>query len=135
MPVTRIPGKKPVFPANQQLSVGWFPSAVYEDGTPVALVAAAQEYTERSFMRTTVVEQTQAWNEKLAVLLRQSPEPLTGLGAVVQGDIQEKIASITTPPLLPDTLAARKRRGNNSEKPLVDTRYLFNTLTYVVDAI
>ena len=50
------------------LKVGWFEGAKYEDGTPVAYVAAIQEYgfvniPPRSFMRTTVQEKKEAWKK------------------------------------------------------------------------
>ncbi|MGH7867905.1 MAG: hypothetical protein ACREP9_09840 [Candidatus Dormibacteraceae bacterium] len=35
-------------------------------------------------------------------------------------------------PLKPATIAARRRRGNRSRKPLLDTRQMFGALTYVL---
>lgn len=100
--------------------VGFFESAHYADGTPVAYVAAIQEYGSgpippRSFMRSTVAEQGYRWVEQLrqgstAVLegryTAHQVIEIMAMGAA--GDIGKKIASITTPPLSPVTLQARQ---------------------------
>lgn len=100
--------------------VGWFDSARYADGTPVAYVASIQEYGSgpippRSFMRTTVAEQSDKWMRQIAQGARAVMDgrftatqviETVGLGAA--SDIAKKIASITTPPLSPVTLQARQ---------------------------
>lgn len=129
--------------------VGWFESAKYEDGTPVAYVAAIQEFGDpshnippRSFMRTTSKEQTTHWKEiltqgaKLVVkgeLTIAALMEMIGLGAA--GDIRKKISEITSPPLKVATVKARlrgKKQGNyvslTAAKPLIDTKVMINTL-------
>lgn len=149
MPVTRTPG-----PAKAQLEAltqsldgvevraGWFETAKYPDGTPVAYVAAIQEFgvppkniPARSFMRPTVAAKSNEWNAKLRSLLKRATDggmALEALGAVVAGDFREAIINVNEPPLAPATLHARRRRGNASTKPLSDTRVLMQTLTHHV---
>lgn len=107
-----------------QTKVGWFESAQYEDGTPVAYVAAINELGSprnsipaRPFMRPTAIEQDQAWKETAAKAgARVLDGKMSGfdamelLGLQAQGDIAKKIASITAPPLSPITLLARAWR-------------------------
>ncbi len=55
---------------KKRAAVGFFDTAVYPDGTPVAYVAAIQEFgvidPPRSFMRSTISEQREAWQNTLA---------------------------------------------------------------------
>ncbi len=58
------------------------------------------------------------------------------LGAQIQGDVVESIATLTEPPLSATTLRNRRNRRvrpNKSDKPLVDTRVMINSVTYRVD--
>lgn len=107
-----------------QGKVGWFQDAQYENGTPVAYIAAIQEFGSpknsipaRSFMRTTISERRQEWakiaqNGSKALLAgTATPEQvMTGIGLAAKGDIQKKIANIYDPELSPLTLAIRKYR-------------------------
>lgn len=149
MPVTRTPG-----PAMGQIKelmkdidgmgvrVGWFDTAKYPDGTPVGYVAAIQEFgvaakniPPRSYMRPTIRAKGNEWNSKMRQLLKRSKNAnmvLEAMGAVVAGDFREAIVNINEPVLAPATLAARRRRGNGSTKPLSDTRVLMQTLTHQV---
>lgn len=138
---------------GKQLQVGWFASSVYPNGTPVALVASAQEFGStinnippRPFMRPTIAREESAWK---ALLLSGSKAVLKGnstvddvynaLGLQAAGDIAKTIASITTPPLKPATIAARARKRKDRtitdtlKKPLVDTALMINTVTHVVE--
>lgn len=131
-----------------QGQVGWFPSAVYPDGTPVAYVATIQEFGSpannippRSFMRTTITEKQQSWHKiaesgSKAVLdgRAQPMDVLEGICAKAQEDIAEKISNIYEPPLKPATIAARlnrranKKKVGNLDKPLIDTGHLLETI-------
>lgn len=132
--------------AGQQAKVGWFPSAKYEDGTPVALVAVVQEHgsTEkgippRPFMRNTADEKKAEWQKDSHVITKAvidgkmpADGALQGLAQKAEGDIRRAISKVSTPPLSERTIAARARRhskGKASTKPLVDTGILLNTLT------
>lgn len=126
--------------------VGWFPSAVYEDGTPVALVASVQEFGSpskgippRLGMRTTQIEKQGEWREVSAEAARGvmngtvAPEHLMeAICLKAEGDLREHITKVQTPALKPATIRARQRRsasGEASSKPLNDTGYMLATLT------
>lgn len=133
--------------AHLQTKVGWFESNKYPDGTPVAYVASIQEFgyaagniPPRAFFRPTIDAQQGAWRELIGKAVRGIPKGtrtafqcMDLLGLQAAGDVRKAISEITTPALKQSTLAARKRRGNSSTKPLVDTRVLLPTLTHVTE--
>lgn len=136
-------------------AVGWFPSAVYEGGQPVAGVAYVQEFgapgrgiPSRSFFRATVSERRNDWSEtsrQIARNVMQGKLPPSAVAEAVslaaEGHVRQTITKITSPPLAPATVAARKRRladgGASAQasiaKPLVDTAIMLNTLTSQVE--
>jgi hypothetical protein len=138
---------------NKVGKVGWFPSARYEDGTPVAYIAAIHEFgyaaggiKPRPFMRRTRNERLSAWKELCASGARgivngsQTTETvLEGLGMQAAGDIQKTISQIFDPQLKPATIKARMRRRSDKRttgnlfKPLVDTGLMIGTITYTVE--
>jgi hypothetical protein len=174
--------------------VGWFESAKYEDGTPVAYVATIQEFgyaaggiPPRPFFRPTITEQQGAWRTLIGQAVkgmiagnRTAYQTMELLGLQGAGDVRKTISKITAPPLSLLTLMARKARleygkaakkdhnkslrygpqrpiagfkmtgrklgelskqmdkgppdvSGVSQKPLVDTRVLINTLTHVTE--
>ena len=130
---------------TKRAAVGFFDTAHYTDGTPVAQVAIAQEFgiidPPRSFMRSTISEQKAAWQATLAQGSKRvmadkmtAEQMLSAIGQVVAGQIKEKIAAIMSPGLHPATLAARERRGNTSTKPLVDTGTLISSVSSKVES-
>lgn len=132
--------------SKKRSTVGFFDTATYPDGTPVASVAAIQEFgagkiPPRSFMRSTVAEQKDAWKTTLAKGARYVlageltvEQMLDVLGQSAAGQIKEKIASITAPGLSGATIASRLRRNNTSTKPLVDTGYMISSVDSKVEA-
>lgn len=147
--------------------VGHYANHQYPDGTPVAYVAAIQEFgypeggiPPRSFHRTTIAEKRKEWADIMAKqgkMIAQGkltlPKALTQIGLLAAGQMREKIAEITDPPLSPVTLQLRKWKAGGikitgklvgqakflaskdladtsgvSNKPLVDTRVLLPTL-------
>lgn len=133
---------------HKQSKVGWFESAKYEDGTPVAYVAALNELgnNARPFMRPTIQERKQVWKAVGKQGARQviNGEATAGhmfelLGLQASGDIARTISSITEPPLSPRTIAARQakmadgRTVGNLTKPLIESAHMFNTLTCIVE--
>lgn len=129
-----------------QAKVGWFPSAKYEDGTPVALVAVVQEYGSpknnvppRPYMRTTQDAKKAEWKDdarRMAAAVaagKMAPGSLmAGLAMKAEGDVRQTISEVLSPPLSERTIAARRSRnakGMASDKPLVDTGLMLNTLT------
>lgn len=137
--------------AGTESRVGWFPSAVYEGGQPVAGVAAVQEFGSpsrgippRSFMRSTASEKREEWAKtallasKAAINGQISGEQVAEVVALAaEGHIRQTITKISEPPLAASTVAARKRRLANGgagakssiTKPLVDTGIMLNSLS------
>ena len=106
-----------------QAKVGFFPSAEYEDGTPIAYIAAIQEFgfpaggiPPRSFIRSTIAEKKgKEWkqlmkNEGKKIILGKSTvaEALEAMALQAEGDMAKTITKITDPPLSPATLQLRK---------------------------
>ena len=108
-----------------ETKVGFFPSAKYEDGTPVAYVASIQEFgygpiPPRPFFRRTIAEQMKAWagyaaQGAKAILegTRTARDVMGGLGERAQEDVKETINRITSPPLSPITLELRAMKHKN----------------------
>jgi len=108
----------------------------YPDGTSVIMVGLVHEFgspskgiPERSFLRSTIVEERREYKElftKLTKALLNGKMSMTkALGIVglqVQTDVQSKITSLESP-------ALKHREGN----PLVDTGHLRRSITYVVN--
>lgn len=104
--------------------VGWFESAKYPDGTPVAYVATIQEFgypagriPPRPFFRLTIATEVPAWRELIAKAARgvvrgkRTPyQAMELLGLQAAGDVRKTISKIVTPPLSLLTLQARKYR-------------------------
>lgn len=135
------------------LRVGFFDTAKYQDGTPVAQVAAEQEFgvpsrrvPPRPFMRPTVTANKAKWSGLFA---RGSRAAIVGtidlrsvfeqIGGVAAGDIAQTISKIQSPPLRPATIrnrqltyASGQHRVGNLTKPLVFTGLLFNSVTHEV---
>ncbi len=126
---------------DKKATVGWFPSAVYPSGVSVALVAAKNEFGDRitpsrPFIRPTISDKKNEWSKILGHSIRQGrtgEESLELVALKMQGDINNAIIEVTEPELAESTLAARKKRGNSSDKPLNDTGYMMATLTGTVE--
>ena len=133
--------------------VGWFEKSKYEDGTPVASIAAQNEYGNptkhippRSFMRTSIIEKENEWRSlaeqgSKAVLdgKQTVTQVMEKIGLKAAGDIRKKITQIFEPPLSPVTIHNRLHRKSNKKtiglltKPLIDTGIMLNTLTNTVE--
>ena len=120
------------------VKVGFFSTARYEDGTPVAAVAAWNEFgtetiPERPFFRNALAESERSVGRILQAGLDTKKmvvdEQLAGrVGAHVQGKIQDSITSLKEPPNAPETV---RRKG--SSDPLLDTGTLRNSVTWQVE--
>lgn len=135
---------------NIAVKVGWMESAVYPDGTPVALVAAVQNggspqngIEPSAFFEKTIASEGQNWIDTAGNGIRSAYNGNTdaktvmeGLGLLVAADVQKTIANINEP-ISEQTLFRRQNRKNppptNSKARLRDTLYLFNTLTSVTE--
>lgn len=140
--------------------VGWFESAKYADGTPVAYVAAIQEFGDpehdippRSFVRTTQAARAPVWRELAQTWARRvirgevSAAAMMGrIGMQAAGDISKTISQINSPPLKPETVKARLRKlkgggvrrgaiSITAAKPLVDSGIMLATLSHNVEGV
>lgn len=108
---------------------GWFESAKYDDGTPVAKVALIQEYgapkrsiPPRPFLRPTIAEKKEEWtkdaSEVVKGVLFGHLEPEQGMTVIAQkaaADIRQTISKIRNPPLSPVTLLLRQWKKEGRE--------------------
>lgn len=123
-----------------ELKVGFLSGATYPDGTPVAAVAAYQEFgtpnarfpiPPRPFFRTMIREKSPGWPDTLATLLKttdyDAKRALDILGEEIAGELRESIIDTNEPPLSPVTLMLRRMK--------VDDPGLTVTLRTVYEAI
>lgn len=103
---------------------GWFPDAVYPDGTPVAYVAAIQELGSESrsiparpFMRPAAIKNEDKWRATAALAATRILDgKMTGeqgmelIASVAAEDIVDSIKDVNSPPLSQITLGVRKYR-------------------------
>ncbi len=131
---------------NKQLAVG-YPigtdgvSTKYPDGTPVLLVAAANNFgapsrgiPARDFMDQGGVRALEKTGPIAAELVKQLnagditiDQLLETLGPVAVAEFQQTIIDISDPPNAPSTVEEKK-----SSNPLVDTGLMNQSLTHIV---
>jgi len=134
------------------LRAGWFETAKYEDGTPVAYVASIHEFGDpdsgipaRPFMRPTIARKEGAWREfttqqaKQIVAGNQNPKDMfEALGLNVSGEIARSITDVTAPPLKETTIKAKRRKMADQatvgslDKPLVESGLMLASVTHTV---
>ena len=139
---------------RKEIRVGFFETAHYPNGTPVAYVAAIQEFgygpiPPRPFMRPAQAQNQQKWlaalasGAKLAFVGKIEVSALMDqVGKVAAGDVRKAIKAVTTPALQESTvnarlsrLSARSRKKANPttiRKPLVDTGDMLAAVTSAV---
>lgn len=130
--------------------VGYFETAKYEDGTPVAYVATIHEFgapsqgiPPRPTMRPTIAKRKGEWARQLGagmtLAARGEIEPRNVLDAVAQlaaADVRVSISQLTAPALEPATVRARQRQRadtrtvGNLTKPLVFTGIMLGSVSY-----
>ena len=119
------------------LRVGFLENARYPDGTPVAMIAAINEYGKppsqppRPFMRNAIAKYSPEWPEAIAGLLKANDldavKALDLAGAAIAGQIRQSIVDLTSPALAESTI---QRKGHS--KPLVDTGHMLNSVDHEV---
>ncbi|AWB00245.1 hypothetical protein CU052_13485 [Vibrio harveyi] len=132
--------------------VGWLESARYDDGTPIAGVAAVHEYGSpirrippRPYLRTAKEENRESWKKLVDFVSKQIlsgsmkvEDALEMLGLKISGDIKKAIKNISSPALKQKTIANRLRKKadgktvGNLDKPLIETAIMINSVTYEV---
>ena len=124
--------------SGRTLKVGFLSGATYPDGTPVALVAAVQNFgapsrgiPPRPFLDQVKAAHENEWPVQLAKLIEAGDDPVTALGKmgeIMKGQIQQSIRDTDSPPLKPATV---RRKG--FDKPLIDTGHMLNSVDYAVE--
>lgn len=131
--------------ATREVAVGWFESAMYDDNTPVAQVAATQEFgapganiPPRPFFHPCIAEHSEEWSEKIAKGMKavfdgkiEIDQVLDAVGGLAAGQLQRQISEVREPPLAPSTLAQRAREGR-TDQPLHRTGHMIDTVKYLV---
>ncbi|MFY2034873.1 hypothetical protein ACOTDT_17155 [Achromobacter xylosoxidans] len=108
------------------LRTGFLENATYPDGTPVAYVAAIQEFGSpekgippRSFFRTMIAAKKKDWPRALGALAKNNDydidKALGQMGEGIKGQLQESIREVDGPALSKVTLLLRERFGNSPE--------------------
>lgn len=119
------------------LKVGFLRGAVYPDGTPVAAVAAWNNWgtgtaPPRPFFSNMVRDKSDTWGPAIAGLLPANGydgrKVLQLAGQGIEAQLKNAIIEMNSPPNAPSTL--RKKKGT---KPLVDTGHMLNSTGHVVE--
>lgn len=119
-----------------KVEVGFLDRATYPDGTPVALVAAANEFgtskiPPRPFFRTMIRKNSEKWPINLRTALTNTGgDAATSLGQVgqeIQEELQDSIRSNVPPPNAPATAKAK-----GFDRTLIDTGVMLNTVKHNV---
>ncbi|MDE2434733.1 MAG: hypothetical protein KGM49_00600 [Sphingomonadales bacterium] len=114
----------------REVRVGFLEGATYPDGTPVAMVAAIQNFgapeagiPPRPFFSDMVDAKSPGWGDQFGKVLKaaenDSALALERMGEGIAGQLREAIVDTNSPPLSPTTI---KRKG--SDKPLIDTGHM-----------
>ena len=133
---------------SKEIRVGFFDTAKYPDGTPIAYVAAIQEFgygpiPPRPFMRPAELQNQNKWQRGIAAGVKAAlngaitiDHALEQVGMVAAGDVRKAIKAVTSPPLAESTIRARQSRKKTkksaSAKPLVDTGQMLQAVTSAV---
>lgn len=113
----------------------------YPDGTSVIMVGAVHEFgsiprniPERSYLRSTLHERKRQYKllfvqlgKRIATGEMTSLKAMRILGATVQGDVQNKIRKISSPPNAAMTVLEK-----GSSSPLIDTGHLRQSIVWVL---
>lgn len=111
----------------RNLGVGFMSGSTYPDGTPVAMVAAIQNYgapgasiPKRPFFSSMVKTKSPGWGDALGNALKSTHydahDSLAKMGNDIGGELRNSIIETTSPPLSPITLMLRKMYGNHPEE-------------------
>ena len=133
---------------SKQVKIGFIDGSTYPDGTSVASVAAENEWgvpeknqPPRPFYRNAISEHEKEWSDAVARGIEAGypvEQVLELVGAKIQGDVQESIATLVDPPLSGMTLHIRRTREDrptDSTKPLVDSKVMIGDVNYEVGDI
>jgi hypothetical protein len=117
--------------------VGFLENARYPDGTPVAAVAAYNDFgtrriPPRPFFRNMVAKKSPEWPDQIERLLKandmDAQKTLGQMGAKIAGDLRQSIVDTNEPPNAPSTI----RGKGGASKPLVDTGHMLNSIDFEI---
>lgn len=109
-----------------EVQVGFLSDATYDDGTPVAMVAAIQEFgapragiPPRPFFRNMIAEKSDSWPKAIGDLLVKNNydahKTLAIAGMAIENQLQSSIVALMTPALSPTTIMLRKMRQEDPD--------------------
>jgi hypothetical protein len=127
------------------LNVGFLEGATAADGTPIAYIAAINEFgamgagknhnvtiPPRPAFRNMIAAKNSEWGPVLGNLLKQeqydAPRALDTLGTGIAGQLQQSIRDFSDPPNAPSTIAAK-----GFDKPLIDTGDMVRAVDHEVE--
>jgi len=113
---------------GELLRVGFLEGSTYPDGTPTALVAAVNEFGDpannqppRPYFRHMIEAKSPGWGAVMAKNLKDTDydgnATLARMGEGIEGQLQQSIRDLTSPPLAKSTILARaagSKRGDVS---------------------
>lgn len=125
-------GKK--LTSAKKVKVGFLEGATYPDGTPVAMIAAVQNFgapsrgiPPRPFFSNMITQHGGEWGGDTAELMERTDgdahQTLTLMGELIEGQLRQSVVDTNDPALKPATI---KRKG--FEKPLVDTGHMLGSI-------
>lgn len=120
------------------LKVGFLSGAAYPDGTPVAAIAAIQNYgapaagiPPRPFFSNMIRAKSPTWGDGVAKALKaadyDATKALEVVGEAIEGQLRQSIRDTNDPALAPSTV---KRKG--FAKPLIDTGHMIASVDHEV---
>ena len=109
-----------------EVHVGFLEKAKYDDGTPVAMVAAIQEFgapkagiPPRPFFRTMIAKNKADWPKLMAKHIKDNDynarEALNAIGQDIEGQLRQSIVDTTAPQLSAVTLMLRWMKWKNPD--------------------
>ncbi len=124
--------------SGEFLRLGFLEGATYPNGTPVAYIAAINEFGRpdhnqppRPFFRQMIAAKSPGWGQSMAKVLKAAgydvDVSLARMGEGIRGQLQGSIRELTQPPLAPATVEAK-----GFDKPLIDTSVMINSVDYEV---
>ena len=129
------------------LSVGFLGDQIHDDSSEqVGDIAEKQEFGDaannipiRSFMRPTIIDNTNEW---LSMMIKGVKDAVSGKSSIIDTynaigedavfEVKQSIRAVTTPPLAVFTIKKRLEKGNTSDKPLIDTEQMIDSVNYEI---
>ena len=123
----------------KSVSIGFMAGATYPDGTPVAMVAAIQNYgapaaniPPRPFFSNMVKDKSSNWGASLGNVLQannyDADIALKAMGQGIGDQLQDSIRETNSP-----ELAASTVKSKGFDKPLIDTGHMLNSVQSAID--